>query len=292
MSAPAPHSVFTAPDGRRLAYFDEGAGPPVLCLAGLTRNHRDFADLAAHLATRYRVLRLDSRGRGLSEHAAAPVDEYTPQVEAGDALALLDHLGLSSVAVIGTSRGGILGMAMAAGRPGSVRALVLNDIGAVVEAEGLLRIASYVGRQPPAESFDQAARQLREANEAHFPGLSDADWERHARAIFNDVEGRPALSYDPRLQQALGADFDAEAGVPLWPLFDAAGGLPVLVIRGEHSDILSDVTVAAMKDRHPGLESVTVRDRGHAPFLDEPEAVAAIDGFLERTMIDAGAETA
>lgn len=275
---------FSAPDGRRLAYFDEGAGPPVLCLAGLTRNHRDFADLAAHLSDRYRVLRLDCRGRGLSERAEAPIDEYSPEVEAGDALALLDHLGLSGVAIVGTSRGGILGMAMAAGRPDSVRALVLNDVGAVVEGRGLLRISSYVGRQPEARSFEEAARQLREANQHQFVGVTEDGWLRHARAIYDDADGRPVLSYDPQIRQALVTEFDPDEGVQLWPFFDAIRGLPVLVLRGERSDVLSDRTVAEMERRHPGLVSVTVHGRGHAPFLTEPEAEAAIDEFLARTM--------
>ena len=156
---------FEAPDGRRLAYqdtggpqdfdgADEASTPVVLCLSGLTRSARDFAGVAARLADRYRVLRLDSRGRGLSEWADDPIAEYTVPVEAGDALALLDHLGVARVAVIGTSRGGVLGMVIGATAPGRMSCLVLNDIGPVVEPGGLANIMDYLGIEPRADSFE------------------------------------------------------------------------------------------------------------------------------------------
>ena len=152
---------FGAPDGRRLAYQDTGgAGPVVLCLAGLTRNARDFAGLAAHLAPRYRVLRLDARGRGLSEWAGDPVAEYTVPVEAGDALALLDHLEVPRAAIIGTSRGGLQGMMIGATAPGRVSCLVLNDIGPVIEPRGLDNIMGYLGIEPEAASFEARAAAL------------------------------------------------------------------------------------------------------------------------------------
>jgi pimeloyl-ACP methyl ester carboxylesterase len=273
---------FAAPDGRRLAYRDSGGdGAPILCLAGLTRNGRDFDALAAHLAPRYRVIRLDARGRGESERAEVPEQEYTVPVETGDALALLGHLGLGSAAVIGTSRGGITGMSMAAGAPGSVAALVLNDIGAEVGVRGLRRILSGLGRAPEDADFDAAAERLFAENRGHFPSVPFERWQRHARAIHDDDgTGRPCLAYDPELR-VTGAGLDESAAtVDLWPLFDAVGQVPVLVIRGENSDILSRATVAAMAARHPGLALSEVPGRGHAPFLDEPEAVRAIDRFL------------
>lgn len=272
---------FDAPDGRRLAYRDTGgAGPPVLCLAGLTRNSRDFDALASHLAPRWRVVRLDSRGRGASEHAAEPMTEYTVPVETGDALALLDHLGLAQAAVIGTSRGGILGMAMASARPGAVSALVLNDVGAVVEMKGLLAILARLDRMPEEPDFESAARRLAEDNTAAFPGVPLSRWRIHARAIFDEVEGRPRLAHDPQLRAAAAVDDDS-ANISLWPLFEGVSDIPVLVIRGENSDILSRETVAAMAAHHHRLDHVEIADRGHAPFLDEPAALAAIEGFLE-----------
>ncbi|MEO1329120.1 MAG: alpha/beta hydrolase [Pseudomonadota bacterium] len=274
---------FAARDGRRLAYQDSGGdGPAVLCLAGLSRNHRDFEDLEARLAPKRRVIRLDSRGRGFSEHAVDAHAEYNVPTEAGDAIALLDHLGLSRVALIGTSRGGILSMAIAGAQPERVSGVVLNDVGAVIEGGGLLRILATLGRPPKAQSFEAAAADLKSANAAQFPNLPDAEWLRHAHRLYDDVEGRPTLAYDPHLRMAVsGAIEDGGPHVAIWPLFEALKTLPVLVIRGENSDILTAETLDAMREEHSGLKTVTLKDRGHAPFLNEPDATAAIEAFLD-----------
>ncbi|MFQ5566299.1 MAG: alpha/beta fold hydrolase [Paracoccaceae bacterium] len=273
---------FEARDGRRLAYQDTGgAGPVVLCLPGLTRNARDFAGLAAHLAPLYRVLRLDARGRGMSEWADDPVAEYTVPVEAGDALALLDHVAAARAAVIGTSRGGILGLTIGVTAPGRLSCLVLNDIGPEIETRGLDYIMSYLGIEPKAARFREAAAALEKSMGAAFPDLTPTQWLGFARTIYRDEDGRPRLSYDARLRDAVEAAIE-EAPDDLWPLFDALAGLPVLAIRGENSDILSAETLAEMARRRPDMAHVTIADRGHAPFLDEPAAVAAIDEFLER----------
>ncbi len=274
---------FAAPDGRRLAYLDTGGpGPPVLCLAGLTRNGRDFDFLAEHLAPRYRVIRLDSRGRGRSDHAEDPLSEYTVPVESGDALALLDHLAIPKVTIIGTSRGGILGMALGSGARERVRALVLNDVGAVIEMRGLLRIMATLGRQPKADTFDAAAAELKQANRHEFPDVPEARWLVHARAIYKDKDGRPRRSYDKHLRSAAAIAIDSDvATINLWPMFEALKGLPILLIRGANSDILLAKTAEEMAAHMPGLRYVEVPGRGHAPFLDEPPAVAAIDRFLE-----------
>jgi pimeloyl-ACP methyl ester carboxylesterase len=273
---------FEAPDGRRLAYQDtDGAGPVVLCLAGLTRNARDFAGLAAHLAPLYRVLRIDSRGRGMSEWADDPLAEYTVPVEAGDALALLDHLEVPRAAIVGTSRGGILGLVIGATAPGRVSCLALNDIGPVIEPRGLDNIMGYLGVEPAATNFESMAAALERAMGAEFPDLSPRQWRGFARTIYRDEGGRPRLSYDARLRDAVEAALQA-APADLWPLFDTLAAMPVLTIRGGNSDILSAETLAEMARRRPDMAHVTVANRGHAPFLDEPEAVAAIDEFLER----------
>ena len=269
-----------ASDGRRLAYRDTGgAGPAVLCLPGLSRNSRDFDRLAAHLAPRYRVLRLDARGRGGSERAAKPTEEYTVPVETRDTHDLLDHLGIGRVSVIGTSRGGIVGMSLAAAWPGLVQALVLND--AEIEMRGLLRIMAYLGREPLDGSFAEAAARLKREHARDFPGVPEARWLEHARAIYDDVHGRPRIAYDPKLVAAAAAVDDNAETISLWPLLEGLPNLPILVIRGEHSDILSARTLARMRKVHPGLQAVEIPARGHAPFLDEPAAVAAIDRFLE-----------
>jgi len=272
---------FAAPDGRQLAYQDSGGdGPAVLCLAGLTRNARDFAGLAAHLADRFRVLRLDSRGRGLSDWAEAPMAEYTVPVEAGDALALLDHLAVPRAAVIGTSRGGILGMILGATAPDRLSCLVLNDVGPVLEPDGLAGIMRFVGIEPKAATFEEAAHALQAAMGPAFPDLTQRQWLGFARTIYRDEGGRPQLSYDPRLREAIAAALEA-APPDLWPLFDALAGLPLLVIRGANSDIFSAETLSEMTRRRPDMAHVTVPDRGHVPFLDEPPALSAIDKFLE-----------
>ncbi|MEM9429493.1 MAG: alpha/beta hydrolase [Pseudomonadota bacterium] len=272
---------FTAPDGRHLHYVSDGAGPPVLCLAGLTRNHRDFGAVASHLSDRHRVIRLDSRGRGGSDWAEDPIQEYQVAVEAGDAAALLEHLALGPTAILGTSRGGILGMALAATRPELLAGLILNDVGAVIDAAGLSRIGDYLGRSPAVDDFGSMARVLDEENGAAFPGLTHADWLRVAREMFNDEDGRPVLSYDARLREAFFATGDPAAGaVDLWPLFSATYATPVLLLRGAHSDILSASVAEEMAREHPRLTHVEVADRGHGPFLTEPEAVEAIDRFL------------
>jgi pimeloyl-ACP methyl ester carboxylesterase len=275
--------AFVAPDGRRLDYADDGQGPAILCLAGLSRNLRDFAHIPAQLPG-HRVIRLSSRGRGGSDHAVDPMAEYQVPVELGDAIALLDHLGLSGVGVLGTSRGGILGMAMAAARPDLIGALALNDVGAAVEVAGLLRIGGYVGVAPEAETFAEAARIMRAAHADDFPGVSLARWEDHARAVFEEgPDGAPTLSYDPALAEATLGTLDP--GVPqidLSPLFAACLGIPVLTIRGARSDILSAETLAAMAAQHPDFTALTVADRGHAPFLDEPEAAEALRIHFER----------
>jgi pimeloyl-ACP methyl ester carboxylesterase len=272
---------FPAPDGRQLAFQDSGGdSPAVLCLAGLTRNARDFAGLAMHLQDRFRVLRLDSRGRGLSDWAKDPLKEYTAPVEARDALALLDHLGIARSAVIGTSRGGILGMIIGATARDRISCLVLNDVGPVVEEAGIKAIMSYVGVEPTAATFEEAARGFQLALGPAFPDLTLQHWLGFARTVFRDEDGRPQLSYDPRLRDAVAAALEATPP-DLWPLFDGLAGLPILTIRGANSDVFSAATLAEMARRRPDMAQVTVPNRGHVPFLDEPAALAAIDPFLE-----------
>ena len=254
--------------GTHLAYRDEGQGLPVLCLAGLTRDGRDFDWVAPHLPD-VRLIRLDSRGRGASEW----VGPYTVPQEATDAIALLDHLGLEKAAVIGASRGGLLGMAMAAA--GRVSALCLVDIGPVIEREGLARIGGYLGQAPI--SIAAAATAL-----SHGPGFADVPmtrWLAEAERLFRRPDGAVGLNYDAGLREAFLAAF--EGPLPdLWPLFDLLAGLPLAVIRGAGSDLLSAATLAEMARRRPDMIVAEVPGRGHMPFLDEPESLAAIGAWL------------
>lgn len=273
---------FEGAGGPRLFYRDYPGAPgatPVLCLPGLTRTARDFAPLAEKLAPRRRVICPDMRGRGRSAHDPDPKN-YHPAVEAGDALALLDRLGLERAAFVGTSRGGILTMLIAAAAPQRVAAAVLNDIGPRIEAAGLRRIAEGL-RAPPAPlaGWDAAAAATRAEQSAQFPRLTDAEWRAFARRLYAEGEAGPARDYDPRLFEGVAAAL-SEATPELWPQFEALAGRPVLAIRGARSDILSAETLAEMQARLPEMRALTLEERGHCPFLDEPEAVAAIEALL------------
>lgn len=271
---------FLAGDQRRIAFADTGGdGPAVLCLNGLTRTMLDYADLAAHLAPEYRVILTDYRGRGDSDWAEDAVAEYTPIVEGQDAAALLAHLGVERAAIIGTSRGGIIGMLLAAGQPDLVTAVVLNDIGPVVERAGLDFIMTYLGKPPGLPDYDAAVVQLKSAYGAAFPDLTEAAWRAYAKRSFAEGPDGLALRYDPKLRDATEAALET-APSDLWAVFDAIRA-PVLAIRGANSELMTAATLQEMAARRPGLDHVTIANRGHVPFLDEPEALAAIDEFLQ-----------
>jgi len=268
--------IFVTPDGLRLAYDDQGSGPPVLCLAGLTRNKADF-DPILPFADRCRLIRLDSRGRGASDHDP-DWRNYTVLREALDALALLDHLGLDRVAIIGTSRGGLIAMALALHHRHRLTGVLLNDIGPVIEPGGLAVIKDYIGVRPPYAHYDEAATGLQRFYAASFPNVALPVWRTFAERLYRQEHDGLALRYDPALRDAVLGSVTPAAD--LWPLFDALAGLPVAVLHGENSDLLSAQTVARMTARHPGLIAATVKDRGHVPFLDEPESIAALTTFL------------
>jgi pimeloyl-ACP methyl ester carboxylesterase len=273
---------FTSPDGLELYArdYDPATGPTILCLAGLTRNCRDFEPLASVISGRCRMIMPDYRGRGRSAYAPDS-SSYRPDVELADAIRLIDLLGIARVGVIGTSRGGLVAMLMASSHPKRLAGVVLNDIGPVIERDGLLRIRSYLGKAPVLHSWDDAVTALRQAHSG-FESLTEDEWMAFARRIFRDDKGVPRLDYDPRLAEAFPSreSIEQDKAPDLWPLYEALGPLPVTVLRGENSDLLSAATVAEMASRHPGLRAVTVKNRGHPPFLDEPECVGAITQWL------------
>lgn len=277
---------FTAEDGRRIFYqdFDGPADkPPLLCLPGLSRNHRDFAPVTERLAGTRRILCPDMRGRGRSDYARNPDAEYLPHVELADVMQLCDSLKLDRIAVIGTSRGGIQAMIWASLEPARLAAVALNDIGPKIETDGLAAIMRALGsRRQSFASFADAGAVLKAAYGDQFTGLSDAAWIGFARRIFRaDEQGRPVPDYDPELVRVTRAAFDSEMAA-FWPLFHALAPAPTLVLRGANSDLLSAQTLAQMAGEHPDCVAVTVPGRGHAPFLDEPEAETAIDALLAR----------
>lgn len=278
---------YTSQDGLKLYARDYGdrtaPGVPVICLPGLTRNSKDFAALAEHLAPKHRVLCADFRGRGRSAYCDNWAD-YTPAHEMMDTLDLMGAAGVGQAVFIGTSRGGIVTMALAAFRPNVIKAAVLNDIGPELEQRGIERIAGYVGVMEVPATWDEAAVKLRVMNEREFPSLTAEEWRAFSRRTFAEEHGAPKLDYDPRIGTAMRKGMETTNGaVPtMWPQFAALAQKPVLVIRGENSDLLGAETVSRMEAAGPDISSATIKDRGHAPFLDEPEAIGAVDAFLAR----------
>jgi len=254
----------------------------MLCLAGLTRNCRDFDPLLASLPTDRLIVTMDYRGRGRSQYA----DDwrtYHPMQELDDAIAVLDALSIGDAAVVGTSRGGIVAMLMASVRLERIAGAVLNDIGPIIDVRGLIRIARLLGREAAFTSWNDAVAALRRTSPG-FDSLTDEQWHDHARRIFIERDGTIHADFDPNLAKTFPSEEQiATTQAPdLWVHFAALEGKPCAVLRGEHSDLLSDDTVQRMKNVHPGLIAVTVRDRGHVPFLDEPECVAAITAVLKQ----------
>lgn len=265
---------FTAPDGARLAYRDDGAGLPVMCLAGLTRAHTDFDFVAPHLRG-VRLIRPDYRGRGTSDWTGAAT--YTVPREAQDVLALMDHLGITRAAILGTSRGGLIGMALAALAKDRLLGLCLNDIGPVIERAGLEKILDYVGRDPAARTIDALVEKLPRTMPG-FSNVPEARWRAFAERLYEEGPKGLTIRYDPTLREAFLAAFKGPP-VDLWPLFDACAGLPLALIRGAHSDLLSKETATEMRRRSPDMIFADVPDRAHVPFLDEPEALAVLRGW-------------
>jgi pimeloyl-ACP methyl ester carboxylesterase len=278
---------YPSSDGLSLYYRDYGGPPgrvPVLCIPGLTRNCRDFEFITAHIARTRRVLCTDLRGRGRSAYDSN-WRNYTVPVERSDIAQLLTVTAISRVVVLGTSRGAIVAMALAAAQRDSIAGIILNDLGAELDPSGVDRIMALVGHDADFATWEEAANSLKTAYQDRFIGVGTGRWEGFARAVYREKNGRIVPDYDLSLGLAMSQGASAgraaqSAAVNLWPLFAALSGVPALLLRGENSDLLSAETAWKMKGEKPDLEIATVKGRGHVPFLDEPEAVAAIDAFL------------
>ncbi|WP_108501100.1 alpha/beta fold hydrolase [Paracoccus indicus] len=269
-----PH--FHASDGARIAFDDQGQGLPVLCLSGLTRTMADFDYVAPHLAD-VRVIRMDYRGRGASEWTGAAT--YTVPREARDAVELLDHLGIDRAAVLGTSRGGLNGLLMAATGHDRMLGLCLNDVGPEIAQGGLQRIFDYLGRNPSAKTPEDLAARLPDLM-AGFANVPEGRWLEDVRRHYHATPEGLRINYDPALRDAFLSAFSGDP-VDLWPLWDATAGMPVALIRGANSDLLSPETTARMQQHRPDMLLAEVPDRAHIPWLDEAPALAVLDRWLD-----------
>lgn len=267
---------FTTSDGLALHYSDAGSGTPLLCLAGLTRDRRDFDFVAPHLGSA-RLIRLDARGRGRSDRADPAT--YTPATEARDALELLDHLGLARAAILGTSRGGLVAMVLAATAHDRLLGVALNDVGPVVDPRGLETILAYIGRNPSHRTHAELLKVWPDVIRG-FSNVPEGRFREEIARLYDETPDGLRITYDPKLRDAVQAAATAPAP-DLWPLFDALTGLPLAVIRGANSDILAPETLAEMRRRRPDMIVAEVPDRGHIPYLDEAESLAALRKWMK-----------
>lgn len=281
---------FSGYDGLMLHVRDYGStldpGLPVVCLPGLTRNSADFGPLASALASglfgqKRRVLAIDYRGRGLSAYDR-DWRNYSLPVENNDLLSVLTAAGIDRAAFVGTSRGGLHAMLLSASRPAIIRAVVLNDIGPVVEPRGMARIRSYVGKLPAPLSIADAIDLLKRLMSQQFKGLSEADWAAYAKITFAQSNGRLSARYDPKLMKPL-QYLDLEQPLPsYWPQFDGLRNVPLLIFRGENSDVLSVQTLDEMAQRHRACEIHVVKGQGHPPLLIDADSIGRICDFVAK----------
>ncbi len=262
---------------------DASSGRPLVCLPGLTRNGRDFHSLAAALSAHplrpRAVYCLDYRGRGRSEWDK-DWRNYSAYIELLDVAAFLTLRGLTDAAFLGTSRGGIITMMLAVMQPAAIGCAILNDIGPVIETAGLARIMGYAGKIPVPADWDEALSVVRDINKRQFTALDTAGWRALTRQLFNEADGRPAAAYDPNLSKSLSLIDIAKPVPAMWEHFESLYKVPVMVLRGENSDILSSATVQDMQARHPALSSALIRNEGHAPLLMDPFSHRLIGDFL------------
>lgn len=270
--------TFLTSDGLNLHYSDQGEGVPVICLSGLTRNGDDFEYVTPHLQD-VRLIKLDYRGRGKSDWAEDYLT-YTVPREAQDVIELMDHLGLEKSAFIGTSRGGLISMTLTAMIRERMLGVVFVDIGPILDMEGLDVIIGYLGNNPTWSTWAEATAE-RHTVMAGFENVPDSRWRSEVEHLYHQTPMGLVINYDPRLKDAVVESGTHEAP-DLWPFYEALNGTPVAVIRGGNSDLLNPETLSEMGKRIPDAILATVPDRGHIPFLDEPEAVTAIREWVGR----------
>ena len=273
---------FSVRDGLRLHYRDYAGAddkPPLLCLHGLTRNARDWTDFAERYSPEHRVLALDFRGRAASDYDPDP-SRYLPPVYAADVIEMLDQLGLNQAIFVGTSLGGLVTMIIAATAPDRIRAAIINDVGPDVHPEGIDRILTYVGKDVRFGSWDEAATRIASNSGASFDRYTHDDWVKMAKRNCREEDGEIRFDYDMAIAEPF-KNVGPTLQVDLWPLFAALAQKPLLVVRGAKSDLLTAQTAVKMQAVAPRMKLAVIPGVGHAPELNEPEAVEAIDGFLD-----------
>ena len=276
-------------DGLKLyakSYGPDDAPVTALCMHGLTRNHKDFEPMINALlesGTNVRFIAVDVRGRGLSERDTNPVN-YSPAIYAQDMIALLDHLEVETVKLVGTSMGGLISMVLMTMIPHRIEGVVLNDIGPVLQKEGLDRIQNYVGGTLQKDNWEAAAKAVEDVQGSAFPDYTHEDWIAFARRTYRELDdGRVELDYDPEISRTVkDVRPNIFTNMAMWKLFKAMKPVPLLLVRGEISDLLSDKNARKMVRKHGNAELVTVPRVGHTPLLDEPVVQGALRPFLEQ----------
>jgi pimeloyl-ACP methyl ester carboxylesterase len=271
-------------DGLRLHYRDypgPASRPPIICIAGLTRNARDFEGVAERLAGQWRLICVDLRGRGESAYAKDPMS-YVPLTYLQDLEALIRELALDRFILFGTSLGGILTMLLASADSSRIAGALINDIGPTIDDKGLERIRGYVGKSQSWPTWLHAARYFREMQGDVYPKWQIEDWLVFAKRLCRlSPAGRIVFDYDMKISEPFKLPGPV-TGFDLWSAFAGFKDIPSLLVRGARSDLLSAATMERMLAEAPKMKGVVVPDVGHAPTLDEPESVAAIDDLLKR----------
>lgn len=275
---------FTNGDGLKQHFRDYNTAPKgapvILCMPGLTRNAKDFGYIADHLKDRCHLICVEQRGRGLSDWDPDPT-RYSPATYVADMMMLLKHLELDEVITIGTSLGGLMTIMMNALHPGVIKAAVINDIGPEIDPKGIERIKSYVGIGTPPATWDEAVASVKAANPGVYPNFTEQEWVDFTHMLYADEDGKPIAQYDPAIRKNFDEN-DDQAAPDLWPLFTLMHTLPMVVLRGGVSDILSAETLRRMEREHPDLVAVTVPDVGHVPLMREEIVQDAIDCLINR----------
>jgi pimeloyl-ACP methyl ester carboxylesterase len=274
---------FESGDGLRLYacdYPNAESALTVICIPGLTRNSADFAELAEHLSSRYRVVAVDLRGRGKSDYDTNS-GNYNLAVYIADMVVLIQRLELKSIVLVGSSLGGLISMVLAAALPESIAGLILNDIGPEINPAGLERIQGYITKPATVTNWSEAIERTRSIHGGEYPDFSAEDWDSVARKLYREKNGIPVLDYDPAISEPFASSGTQTSSADLWSVYQSISDIPLMLIYGALSDIITPATITMMRSLRPDLEVLKVGNRGHVPLLTEAVCLRRIDGFLQ-----------